>query len=268
MLKKIIMPGAGQTTDQLTIAKWLKSEGDTIIRGDILLEIETGKAIMPLESFASGILLKICIQEGDTAYAGDVLAYIGDESDYAEIEDSKILRASPAAKKAARDANVPLEHLGCITNNIIRKKDVTQYINTQMLTPVNVIPSYTLEVEADVSQLQDLLKRGLKATIHDVIAKCAAVAAAKYPLVNASYTNLDSYGIKRFTAIINPPESCILAVGAVSNCLYLDNGVLKERSVISITASFDYRIVDGVYGAAYLSCLRDYLENPIKLALL
>jgi pyruvate/2-oxoglutarate dehydrogenase complex dihydrolipoamide acyltransferase (E2) component len=281
MLKKIVMPGAGQTTDRLTIGRWLKSVGDTVIRGDVLLEVETDKAIMPLESFASGILLKIFLIEGDIAYAGDVLAYIGDESDYAEgnlgllprcgfaeLEDDKIQRASPAAKKAARDANIPLENLGHITNNIIRKKDVERHINTQMLSPVNTIPSFTLEIEADVSQLQDMLKRGLKATIHDVIAKCAAAAAAKYPLVNASFTNLDDYGIKRFTAIINPPENCILAVGAISNNLYLDNGVLKERFLISITASFDHRIVDSVYGAAYLSCLRDYLENPIKLALL
>ena len=59
MLKKIVMPGAGQTTDRLIIGKWLKSEGDTISRGDILLEVETDKAVMPVESFASGILLKI-----------------------------------------------------------------------------------------------------------------------------------------------------------------------------------------------------------------
>ena len=279
------MPGAGQTTDQLTVIKWHKLTGDTIKRGDILLEIETDKAVMPIESFANGILLKTFFQEGDTAYVGDLLAYIGDEADYLELEglnttgnletqkpadseDSKILRASPAAKKAARDANVSLEHLGQISNNIIRKKDVIQYANSKMPSPANILTSYTLEIEADISQLQDMLKRGFNTTIHDTIIKCAEIAATKYPLVYASYTNLDVYGIKRFTAIINPPENCALAAGVVSNCLYLDNGILKERSIISITASFDHRVIEHTYGAAYLTCLLDYLENPFKFALL
>jgi len=312
MVKKIVMPSAGQTTDQLTIIKWLKSVGDAITRGDVLLEVETDKAVMPVESFTSGILLKTCFQEGDIAYVGDVLAYIGDETDClqelgipplkSELVDNKEpestnqpfsssaakpetqkpanadkrLRASPAAKKAAKDANVPLENLARITNGVIRKKHIQQYIDTQKQTSVNTIPSYTLEIEVDLSQLQGLLKRGLKTTIHDFITKCATIAANKYPLVKPSDTketsitisNLDSYGIKRFTAIINSPEYCVLAVGAISNYPYLDSGVLKERPVISITATFDHRVVDSSSGASFLACLRDYIENPIKLALL
>jgi len=312
MLKKILMPDAGQTAEQLIIVKWLKSVGDTIARGDVLLEVETGKAVMPVESFTNGILLKICFQEGDTANAGDILAYIGDEMDRAELaenskpentslpvipsknitpsptavkletqkpadsKDDKTLRASPAAKKAARDANIPIEHLGR-TGSIIRKKDVQLYINT--LTPAsagssaaNSIPSFTLEIEADISKLQDMLKRGFKATIQDIITKCAAIAAEKYPLVKSTNAgddirqiNLASYGIKRSSAVINPPETCVLAAGAVFNCPYLDNGVLKERPVISVTASFDHRVIENDYGAAFLACLRDYLENPVLL---
>ena len=303
MLKKIVMPDAGQTAEQLIIVKWLKSIGDTIARGDVLLEVETGKAVMPVESFANGILLKICFQEGDTANAGDILAYIGDEADYAELaehtesitpsptaaktqiqkpsgtcneasssKDDKTLRASPAAKKAARDANIPIEHLGR-TGGIIRKKDVQHYINIR--TPAsagNFIAGCTLEIEADISRLADMQKRGFKATIQDIIARSAAAAAEKYPLVKGANVsdgirqiNFGSYGIKRAADVIIPPETCVLAVGAVFNNLYLENGKVKERPLISITATFDHRAVDSAYSAAFLACLRDYLENPVIL---
>ncbi|MEG1774377.1 MAG: biotin/lipoyl-containing protein, partial [Oscillospiraceae bacterium] len=66
MVKQIKMPSAGQTTDAAVITKWLVSPGDTVKRGDILLEAETDKAVLPVESFAAGIVLECSVQEGDT----------------------------------------------------------------------------------------------------------------------------------------------------------------------------------------------------------
>ena len=73
----IPMPRLSDTMTEGTIAKWNKKEGDTIEEGDIIAEIETDKATMEFESFYSGVLLKIGIQEGETAPVDSVLAIIG-----------------------------------------------------------------------------------------------------------------------------------------------------------------------------------------------
>lgn len=81
MLKEITMPAGGQTTDTSVIGAWLVKKGDKVKRGDALLEIETDKATLTVESFAKGTVLAILAEEGDEASAGDVIAYIGEESD-------------------------------------------------------------------------------------------------------------------------------------------------------------------------------------------
>lgn len=73
----ITMPRLSDTMEEGTVATWLKKEGDTIEEGDILAEIETDKATMEFESFYSGTLLKIGIQEGETANVDALLAIVG-----------------------------------------------------------------------------------------------------------------------------------------------------------------------------------------------
>src|SRR5690554_911009 len=73
----IKMPRLSDTMTEGTVASWLKQEGDNVEEGDILAEIETDKATMELESFYSGTLLKIGIQEGESAMVDTVLAIIG-----------------------------------------------------------------------------------------------------------------------------------------------------------------------------------------------
>jgi len=73
----IPLPDLGVTTTEMRLGKWLKAEGDTIARGDVLAEIEADKAVMELESFAAGTLLKRMAEEGAEISTGDVLAWIG-----------------------------------------------------------------------------------------------------------------------------------------------------------------------------------------------
>lgn len=80
-------------------------------------------------------------------------------------------------------------------------------------------------------------------------------------------SNLGMFGIHRFTAILNPPEACILAVGAVKEQPVTENGQVVSRSIMNITASFDHRIIDGAVGAAFLKDLRILLESPDLLLL-
>jgi pyruvate dehydrogenase E2 component (dihydrolipoamide acetyltransferase) len=86
MLKEIKMPSAGQTTDQATIGTLNVKIGDTVKRGDILLEAETDKATLPVESFAEGIVIDILVEEGDVVDAGDVLCVVGKEEDKASYK--------------------------------------------------------------------------------------------------------------------------------------------------------------------------------------
>jgi len=81
MLKEIRMPDIGTNVDELRIIRWLKQPGDAVKRGEILLEVETDKATMEVESYLEGYLKKIEADEDATVVAGDVIAYIGAQDD-------------------------------------------------------------------------------------------------------------------------------------------------------------------------------------------
>jgi len=76
-------------------------------------------------------------------------------------------------------------------------------------------------------------------------------------------TNLGMFGVDNFTAIINPPESAILAVGAVRNEAVDVGGVVGLRPIMKVTLCSDHRVVDGVVAAEFLRSIRIYLEEQI-----
>ncbi|MBI1266337.1 MAG: pyruvate dehydrogenase complex dihydrolipoamide acetyltransferase [Cryomorphaceae bacterium] len=78
-------------------------------------------------------------------------------------------------------------------------------------------------------------------------------------------SNLGMFGIEEFTAIINPPDSCIMAVGAISEVPVVKNGQVVPGNVMKVTLSCDHRVVDGASGAAFLQTVRQYLENPVTM---
>ena len=80
-----------------------------------------------------------------------------------------------------------------------------------------------------------------------------------------SVSNLGMFGIDQFTAIINPPEAGILAIGAVEKKQVVVNGDLEIRSRLRVTMSCDHRVIDGAIGARFLQTLRRMLENPLML---
>ena len=87
----------------------------------------------------------------------------------------------------------------------------------------------------------------------------------KYTGSTFSVSNLGMFGIQQFTAIINPPETGILAIGAIEQKQVAVNGELQLRRRLSITMSCDHRVVDGAVGARFLQTLRRLLENPLML---
>ena len=80
-----------------------------------------------------------------------------------------------------------------------------------------------------------------------------------------SVSNLGMFGIREFGAIINPPQACILAVGAGEEKPFVDNGVIKAGTFMMATLSVDHRAVDGVVGAQYLQIFKRYIENPVSM---
>ncbi len=80
-----------------------------------------------------------------------------------------------------------------------------------------------------------------------------------------SISNLGMFGVKEFAAIINPPQSCILAVGAGEQVPRVVNGEIKIQTVMSVTLSTDHRSVDGAVGAQWLQYFKQYIENPVSM---
>ncbi len=80
-------------------------------------------------------------------------------------------------------------------------------------------------------------------------------------------SNLGMFGIEAFTAIINPPDSCILAVGGIKEVPVVKNGAVVPGNVMKVTLSCDHRVVDGVSGSEFLNTVKKYIENPVALVM-
>ena len=78
-------------------------------------------------------------------------------------------------------------------------------------------------------------------------------------------SNLGMMDIDEFTAIVNPPDSCILAVGKITPTPVVENGQVVVRQILKLTLSCDHRVVDGAVGAAFLQTLKAFLENPVTM---
>ena len=401
MITKIPMPSGGTNTDRLRILSWKKAVGEPVRRGDVLLEVETDKAVLEVESFAKGTLLKQAIPEGEFAVVGEVIAYIGNPEDAEDLNASaakekrarttdgagpeavterpampgratpspsstapRAVQATPAAKKAMRELGVSIAAVqAAIGKEILTADDVAQFaaqnrqnaslqaapFDLQPLTSMRrgiadrmligaSIPTFTAEIEIEVGECMLLRsdmnarQNGVKVAFHDIIAKGVALLCPTHPLVNASFTdegirifrtvnvgiavsidhglvvpvvehvdqktlaaiaaenarnitqvrdgkidaellrngtftisNLGGYAISRFTAILNPPQSCILAVGAIRTRAVMQGPSWREVPTMSITGTFDHRIVDGAYGAQFLRDLKSLLEHPQRI---
>jgi pyruvate dehydrogenase E2 component (dihydrolipoamide acetyltransferase) len=78
-------------------------------------------------------------------------------------------------------------------------------------------------------------------------------------------SNLGMFGIEEFTAIINPPDACILAVGAIIEKPVVRNGAITTAHMMKVTLSCDHRVVDGATGAMFLKTVRQFLESPVTM---
>lgn len=109
----------------------------------------------------------------------------------------------------------------------------------------------------------------ISAEIKDLAAKAKAkkLQPEEYTGATFSISNLGMMGIKEFTAIINPPEAAILAVGGANPIPVVRDGEVVVRSIMSVTMSCDHRVVDGATGARFLQTFKQMLESPAMMLL-
>jgi len=107
--------------------------------------------------------------------------------------------------------------------------------------------------------------------IHSEVAELAGRAKVKKlqpeEMQGNTFTisNLGMFGIEEFTAIINPPDACILAVGAIKEKAIVESGEIKIAHIMKVTMSCDHRVVDGATGAQFLQTVQALLERPVKM---
>lgn len=411
---EIKMPSAGQTTDEATIVKINIKKGDTVKRGDVLMEAETDKAVLPVESFVAGVVFDVLVGEGDKVTAGTVLAVVGKAADAAAytrggaatpaaapavnvaapavveeqeeylpiIKGQTVVRAAaapamaapahpvylamPNAKMLAKERGIAIADVVASNGQFIKRADVENYVPAKPAAVVAEIPTVQAEAEYEVMQMTNIrkaigrrmkeslseipcwqctmvikmdacmalrdaykAKKDVKLSYNDIMAKAIAIASRKFPLVNARYengevriykhtnvglavaldgalvvpvvknidekgleqiakdykaqiakardnklapsdmgcgsitiSNLGMYDVEQFIAIDNPPESCILAVGAIKVKPEWDGEKFVPANMMTVTGSFDHRIIDGAYGAQFLQELKTLMEDP------
>jgi len=119
-----------------------------------------------------------------------------------------------------------------------------------------------------VPVLRDCAKRGFKALGADMRllagkAKSGALSPEDYEGGTITLSNLGMFGIKRFRAIVNPPQTAIIAVGALSDKVVARDGGFESKKFLEYSLTADHRAVDGAYAARFMASLKSLIENPL-----
>jgi pyruvate dehydrogenase E2 component (dihydrolipoamide acetyltransferase) len=227
MVTRVVMPKLSLTMKEGTVGKWYKKEGDTVEKGEPIVEVVSEKATYDLEAPASGILREILVEEGVDASVNAVLATITALSEaFSEQEisveppqavDERVL-ASPAAKRLAREHGIDLSLVrGSGPDGRIVEEDVQRFMEeTRGILPrvkeiipltgfrktsaervsmsFKTAPHSTIMMEVDVSKAVGLHER-LQVSYTAIIVKAVANALTEHPMINST---LDGNQIKIF----------------------------------------------------------------------
>ena len=127
-------------------------------------------------------------------------------------------------------------------------------IPTGLITPI-IRNAHIKTVSQISAEMKDLAAR----------AKARKLKPEEYQGGSTAVSNLGMYGIKQFTAVINPPQSSILAVGVSEERAVVRNGKIEIANIISVTLTCDHRAMDGALGAQLVSAFRKLIENPVMM---
>lgn len=177
-----------------------------------------------------------------------------DESDnptYKISVNDLIIKATSMALKQVPEANSSwYDDAILIYNNIDIAMAVA--IDGGLITPI-IRNADQKSVQAISIETKQLVKKAREGNL----------ALEEFQGGSFSISNLGMYGIDNFSAIINPPQSCILAVARAVEKPIVEHGQIKIAHMMNVTLSSDHRSVDGAVGAEFLKALRHYIENPI-----
>ena len=432
-VSELKIPIADQTTEEVRIVSWMKAIGDAVKHGEVVLEIETDKAVMEVESPADGTLLSQFVEVDDMVPVGDVIGMVGPagtvvsdapkstEAPVAAVDagatttPSKTVKATPLARRIAAKTGVSLENVsGSGHAGKVVRKDVESYApagqgvggrlfaspnakrlaselgvdialvagtgpNGRVLGPdvvayadsapaataataaagqpepgsetmltkmrraigINLqtssrdTPHFNVTMSIDMTkamafrtELNEGKEKKDKVSVNDLVLTACARGLKQFPAMNSRFaedriqymadvnigvattvetglivpvvsntdklsfaelaaetkrivasarggkivgagkgtftvSNLGMFGVEEFTAIINPPEAGILAVGAVAEQVVALNGMIAVKPMMKVTLCSDHRIVDGALAAQFLRAVKVYLEEEI-----
>jgi len=379
------MPALNPGQETGILLEWLKQEGETIEKGEPLMEVETDKANVEVEAEATGILSNISVQPGDEIHVGEVIAMIlsedesapesikEDSSTQVAVSENEVkhhsgssekmesietvsknkIAASPKVKQYAKKEGIDLSSVkGSGPGGAILMEDVLAIQSTAekedndfqtgkgwLLMADRLTESWTSAPHFSIVRNLDATnlaahKKETKAnssaniTFTDLLVKYAASSLKEHPRVNASLidgkliknlainigiavatedglivpvihnadelsleeinerrkelvartqegklrsgdldagtftiSNLGMFDVDSFNAIINPPQSAILAVGKINDQVVPMGGKPTIRPMLKINLSFDHRVIDGARGARFLQTLSNIIEN-------
>jgi pyruvate dehydrogenase E2 component (dihydrolipoamide acetyltransferase) len=414
MSSQVTLPRLGQGMETGTIVRWLKSEGDSVEKGEALYELDTEKVTQEVEAEASGVLLKILAGEGEEIEVGKAIAVIGEQGeevpegeaeDPTEVSDDDAqeegspaperederergreeapegpsepeqsvestnggrVKASPLARRIARERGIELSALrGTGPEGRIVAEDVERASATgaaaapaaaaptgevevvklnqmrktiaRRMTEAWEAPAFQISMSADMTAsirlrealLAQVKEGGVRPTYSDILTKVVALALMRHRDVNAHFagdsvklfpsanigiavaiphglvvpvipgcerltipeiaaaradivsrtregklraedldggtftiSNLGMYGVERFTAVLNPPQAGILAVGAIEERAVVVDGDFEIQPRMDMTLTIDHRSVDGATASEFLATVRSFLEEP------
>jgi pyruvate dehydrogenase E2 component (dihydrolipoamide acetyltransferase) len=395
MAHNIVMPALEMAQENGKLLAWRKKEGEGVAKGEPLLDIETDKAVVEIESPADGILAGVKAHEGDVIPVGQTIAWIvlPGEKPPAEIQPSasgrrmetktstaapaaatktsggpapSAARISPKARRLAKEHGIELSGVrGTGSEGEILAEDIQALLaspgsakataapaaletmssiarlmaerTTQSWTTV---PHFFVVREVDAAALIEAREKlgspiekaqGVRVTHTDVLVALAARVLVKHSRMNSNWTgegirlnpevnmgiamavndgvvatvipgahaknlgeiaalrhdlterarsgklrpadiagatftisNLGMYKVDAFSAIINPPQAAILAVGSITDRVVPVDGKPGIRPMMTMTLSSDHRVVDGARAASFLNDLADAVQDPGK----
>jgi pyruvate dehydrogenase E2 component (dihydrolipoyllysine-residue acetyltransferase) len=382
------IPKVGLVMESVKVVRWLKNVGDDVAAGELLLEVETEKAVVEIEAAATGRLAQILVQVDSQAAVGDQVAWI--ESAEAQgagakaaapsrpeprtvaptpstaaipPRDEERIRSTPVARKFAGERGIDLGGItGTGPGGRVQLDDVQRAIDApraagvaaQPLSPMRralaramslsnaTIPQFTVTRAVDWTELLAsrrefavrLADGAPRLSVNDFLLQAVARSLIEFPALNATFSgdpesadariiqasgahiglvvavdngllvpvihdverlglaeiarrrqdcverglkgrlkreeveggtfsisNLGADGPDRFTAIINPPQSAILAVGRQRDCVVARDGAIVARPLSDLTLTVDHRVADGRRASRFLARLVAILEG-------
>jgi pyruvate dehydrogenase E2 component (dihydrolipoyllysine-residue acetyltransferase) len=375
MPAEVIMPALGMAQETGKVLRWLKRDGAAVAKGEPLLEVETDKVTVEIESPADGTLAGIYAVAGAEVPVGTVIALVLGDSEKLEeatpasdpatagppaapldiLPPAEVAAApsasargrlaSPKARRLAQAAGIDLDSVaGSGPNGAVVAADIEaaqspaavagvvwQRMAVRMERAWREVPQFVLTRDADATSLQTGRAEGVSVT--DLLVKHCAEALVRHPRLTMSWrdgalapgagvnigiavateealvvpvvhradrlsldeisarrqeivqaartgtlrpedvqdgtftiSNLGIFAVDAFQAIVNAPQAAILAVGRIVERPVAVNGALAARPTLTLTVTFDHRVVDGARGAAFLDTLTSLVEAPAELA--